>query len=186
MQYRPFGSKGQQVSVIGMGTWYIDLADRDTAVRALQAGLDHGMNHIDTAEMYGDAELVIRDAIRERRDEALLVSKVLPHNASRQGTRRACERSLLRLGTDRLDCYLLHWRGPFPLEETIAGFQDLEPRAKSYPGVSATSTPMISRRLTASQDQRAKISPAIRFFITWSSGLLNMRCFPGVSVTVWR
>jgi len=87
MQYRPFGSKGMQVSVIGMGTWYIGLAGRDTAVRALQTGLDHGMNHIDTAEMYGDAEFVIQDAIRERRDEAFLVSKVLPHNASRQGTR---------------------------------------------------------------------------------------------------
>ena len=130
MEYRQFGSTGQQVSVIGMGTWYIDLADRDTAIRALQTGLDHGMNHIDTAEMYGDAELVIRDAIRERRDEAFLVSKVLPHNASRQGTRRACERSLRRLGTDTLDCYLLHWRGPFPLEETIAEFQDLEREGK--------------------------------------------------------
>jgi len=73
---------GQQVSVIGMGTWYIDLADRDTAIRALQTGLDHGMT-----EMYGDAEFVIQDAIRERRDEAFLVSKVLPHNALRQGTR---------------------------------------------------------------------------------------------------
>jgi diketogulonate reductase-like aldo/keto reductase len=119
MQYRPFGSTRQQVSVIGMGTGYIDLGDRDTAVRALQTGLDHGMNHIDTAEMYGDAELVVADAIRERRDEAFLVSKVLPHNASRQGTRQPCERSLRRLGTDRLDCYLLHWRGSVPLEETM-------------------------------------------------------------------
>ena len=130
MQYRPFGSTGQQVSAIGMGTWYIDLADRDKAIKALQTGLDHGMTHIDTAEMYGDAELVIRDAIRERRDEAFLVSKVLPHNASRQGTRRACERSLRRLGTDRLDCYLLHWRGSIPLEETIAVFKDLEREGK--------------------------------------------------------
>ncbi len=130
MQYRPFGSTGQQVSVIGMGTWNIDLADRRTAIRALQTGLDHGMNHIDTAEMYGDAELVIQDAIRERRDEAFLVSKVLPYNASRQGTRQACERSLRRLGTDRLDCYLLHWRGSVPLDETIAGFEDLEREGK--------------------------------------------------------
>jgi diketogulonate reductase-like aldo/keto reductase len=86
MQYGSFGPKGQQVSVIGMGTWCIDLADRDTAIRALRNGLDHGMKHIDTAEMYGDAKLIIGDAIRERRDEAFLVSKVLPHNASRQGT----------------------------------------------------------------------------------------------------
>jgi diketogulonate reductase-like aldo/keto reductase len=130
MQYRPFGRTGEQVSVIGMGTWYIDVADRESAITALQTGLDLGMNHIDTAEMYGDAELVIGDAIRGRRDEAFLVSKVLPHNASRQGTRLACERSLRRLRTERLDCYLLHWRGPFPLEETIAGFQDLESTGK--------------------------------------------------------
>ena len=77
--------------------------------------------------------LFIGDAIRERGDEAFLVSKVLPHNASRQGTRRACERSLRRLGTDRLDCYLLHWRGPVPLEETIAGFKDLERDGKILP-----------------------------------------------------
>ncbi len=130
MHYRPFGSTGRQVSVMGMGTWYIDLAERGAAIAALQAGLDLGMNHIDTAEMYGDAELVVGDAIRGRRGEAFLVSKVLPHNASRQGTRLACERSLRRLRTDQLDCYLLHWRGPFPLEETIAGFQDLEEAGK--------------------------------------------------------
>ena len=130
MHYRPFGSTGRQVSVIGMGTWYIDMAERGAAIATLQAGLDLGMNHIDTAEMYGDAELVVGDAIRGRRGEAFLVSKVLPHNASRQGTRLACERSLRRLRTDQLDCYLLHWRGPFPLEETIAGFQDLEADGK--------------------------------------------------------
>ena len=130
MHYRPFGSTGRQVSVIGMGTWYIDIAERGAAIATLQAGLDLGMNHIDTAEMYGDAELVVGDAIRGRRGEAFLVSKVLPHNASRQGTRLACERSLRRLRTDQLDCYLLHWRGPFPLEETIAGFQDLEEDGK--------------------------------------------------------
>jgi diketogulonate reductase-like aldo/keto reductase len=130
VQYRSFGPTDRQVSIIGMGTWYIDEGDRGTAIAALQTGLDLGMNHIDTAEMYGDAELVIGEAIRERRDEAFLVSKVLPHNASRQGTRKACERSLRRLGTDRLDCYLLHWRGPFPLEETIAGFQDLKRNGK--------------------------------------------------------
>ncbi len=130
MQYRPFGQTGHRVSVIGMGTWYIDVAERGAAIAALQAGLDLGMNHIDTAEMYGDAELVVGDAIRGRRGEAFVVSKVLPHNASRQGTRLACERSLRRLRTDRLDCYLLHWRGPFPLEETIAGFQDLKDAGK--------------------------------------------------------
>lgn len=130
VRYRLFGSTGQQVSVIGMGTWYIDAGDRKAAIAALRAGLDLGMNHIDTAEMYGDAETVVREAISGRRDEAFLVSKVLPHNASREGTRLACERSLRRLGTDRLDCYLLHWRGPFPLDETIAAFQDLESAGK--------------------------------------------------------
>lgn len=125
MRYRPFGATGDMVSVIGMGTWYIDAGDRDAAVAALGAGLDAGMNHIDTAEMYGDAELVVARAIAGRRDEVFLVSKVLPSNASRKGTRAACERSLRRLGTDRLDCYLLHWRGGVPLAETAGAFMEL-------------------------------------------------------------
>jgi diketogulonate reductase-like aldo/keto reductase len=83
------------------------------------------MTHIDTAEMYGDAELVIADAIAGRRDATFLVSKVLPSNASRRGTVTACERSLKRLKTDRLDCYLLHWRGSYPLSETVAAFDEL-------------------------------------------------------------
>jgi diketogulonate reductase-like aldo/keto reductase len=83
------------------------------------------MSHIDTAEMYGDAELVIADAIAGRRDEVFLVSKVLPSNASRRGTITACERSLARLKTDRLDCYLLHWRGSYPLSETVKAFEQL-------------------------------------------------------------
>jgi diketogulonate reductase-like aldo/keto reductase len=130
MQYRPFGPAGDKVSVIGMGTWYIDVGDRTTAVAALRAGLDAGVNHIDTAEMYGDAELVIGEAIAGRRDEVFLVSKVLPHNASRKGTRTACERSLKRLGTDRLDCYLLHWRGQHPLSDTVAAFTELQREGK--------------------------------------------------------
>ena len=83
------------------------------------------MTHIDTAEMYGDAELVIAEAIAGARDEVFLVSKVLPSNASRRGTIAACERSLKRLKTDRLDCYLLHWRGSYPLEDTVAAFDEL-------------------------------------------------------------
>jgi diketogulonate reductase-like aldo/keto reductase len=120
-----FGSSGPQVSVIGQGTWYIDQADRSSAVAALRRGVDLGMTHIDTAEMYGDAELVVAEAIVGRRDEIFLVSKVLPSNASRRGTITACERSLKRLKTDRLDCYLLHWRGPHPLAETVAAFEEL-------------------------------------------------------------
>jgi diketogulonate reductase-like aldo/keto reductase len=120
-----FGSNGPQVSVIGQGTWYIDRGDRSSAVAALRRGVDLGMTHIDTAEMYGDAELVIAEAIAGRREEIFLVSKVLPSNASRRGTITACERSLKRLKTDRLDCYLLHWRGSYPLEETVAAFEEL-------------------------------------------------------------
>jgi diketogulonate reductase-like aldo/keto reductase len=113
------------VSVIGQGTWYIDHADRATAEAALRHGLDLGMTHIDTAEMYGDAELVVAEAIAGRRDDIFLVSKVLPSNASRPGTITACDRSLKRLKTDRLDCYLLHWRGSVPLAETVAAFEAL-------------------------------------------------------------
>ncbi|WP_035670460.1 aldo/keto reductase [Bradyrhizobium liaoningense] len=125
MKTHPFGQTGANVSVIGQGTWYLDHGDRKRAIAALQRGLDLGMTHVDTAEMYGDAELVIADAIASRRDEVFLVSKVLPSNASRRGTITACERSLKRLKTDRLDCYLLHWRGSYPLEDTVAAFEEL-------------------------------------------------------------
>ena len=125
MKFRQFGSNGGQVSAIGQGTWYIDRGDRRSAVAALRRGIDLGMSHIDTAEMYGDAELVIAEAIAGRRDEIFLVSKVLPSNASRRGAVAACERSLARLKTDRLDCYLLHWRGSYPLAETVAAFEQL-------------------------------------------------------------
>ena len=125
MRQQPFGSNGPEVSVIGQGTWYIDRGDRKRAIAALRRGIDLGMTHIDTAEMYGDAELVIAEAIAGRRDETYLVSKVLPGNASRRGTIAACERSLQRLKTDRLDCYLLHWRGSIPLAETVAAFEHL-------------------------------------------------------------
>jgi diketogulonate reductase-like aldo/keto reductase len=125
MKHKKFGTTGHHVSVIGQGTWYIDHGDRKQAVAALRRGIDLGMTHIDTAEMYGDAELVVAEAIAGRRDETYLVSKVLPSNASRRGTIEACERSLKRLKTDRLDCYLLHWRGHFPLAETVDAFEQL-------------------------------------------------------------
>jgi diketogulonate reductase-like aldo/keto reductase len=130
MRYRSFGPTGSQVSVIGMGTWHIDRGDRKEAVRALRHGLDLGMNHIDTAEMYDDAETVVAEAIEGRRQDVFLVSKVLPHNASRQGARTACERSLRKLGTDVLDCYLLHWRGPHRLGDTVAALIELEGEGK--------------------------------------------------------
>jgi len=130
MKSNPFGKTGANVSVIGQGTWYLDHGDRKRAIAALQRGLDLGMTHIDTAEMYGDAELVIADAIAGRREDVFLVSKVLPSNASRRGTITACERSLKRLKTDRLDCYLLHWRGSYPLEDTVAAFEELAKAGK--------------------------------------------------------
>jgi diketogulonate reductase-like aldo/keto reductase len=125
MRQQKFGDNGPLVPVIGQGTWYIDRGDRKDAVAALRKGIDLGMTHIDTAEMYGDAELVVAEAIAGRRDDVFVVSKVLPSNASRRGTVTACERSLARLKTDRLDCYLLHWRGSYPLAETVAAFEQL-------------------------------------------------------------
>lgn len=130
MERRPFGPVPREVAVIGQGTWYIDDAYRPTAVAALRRGLDLGMIHIDTAEMYGDAEVVIGEATAGRRDEVFLVSKVLPSNASRSGAVAACERSLARLKTDRLDCYLLHWPGSHPLEETFSAFEQLREQGK--------------------------------------------------------
>ncbi|WP_458756790.1 aldo/keto reductase [Afipia sp. TerB] len=130
MTERPFGMTKRPVPIIGQGTWYIDHGDRAAAVAALRKGIDCGMTHIDTAEMYGDAELVVADAIEGRRDETFIVSKVLPSNASRRGTITACERSLKRLRTDRLDCYVLHWRGQYPLEETVAAFEELAKAGK--------------------------------------------------------
>jgi diketogulonate reductase-like aldo/keto reductase len=125
VRQQPFGRNGHKVSVIGQGTWYIDRGDRKRAVAALRRGIDLGMTHIDTAEMYGDAELVIAEAIAGKRDDLFLVSKVLPSNGSRRGTIAACENSLKRLKTDRLDCYLLHWRGSYPLHDTVAAFDEL-------------------------------------------------------------
>jgi diketogulonate reductase-like aldo/keto reductase len=125
LKQKQFGSSKRSVSVIGQGTWYIDRGHRKDAVAALRRGIDLGMTHIDTAEMYGDAELMVAEAIAGRRDDIFLVSKVLPSNASRRGTITACERSLARLKTDRLDCYLLHWRGSYPLDETVAAFEQL-------------------------------------------------------------
>jgi diketogulonate reductase-like aldo/keto reductase len=126
LKQKKFGAGGPDVSVIGQGTWYLDRGDRKAAVAALRRGIDLGMTHIDTAEMYGDAELVIADAIAGLpREKLFLVSKVLPSNASRRGTITACERSLKRLKTDYLDCYLLHWRGSYPFAETVAAFDEL-------------------------------------------------------------
>ncbi|MBP2291231.1 aldo/keto reductase [Azospirillum rugosum] len=120
---------GRPVPVLGQGTWYMGEDGRDHAreVDALKLGLDLGMTLIDTAEMYADggAEEVVADAMAGRRDEVFLVSKVLPQNASRRGTIAACERSLKRLRTDRIDLYLLHWRGSPDFAETVDAFEAL-------------------------------------------------------------
>jgi diketogulonate reductase-like aldo/keto reductase len=120
---------GKVVPRLGQGTWRMGESSRlrDAEVAALKLGIVLGMTLIDTAEMYGDgeAESIVAEAIAGRRDEVFIVSKVLPQNASRTGTIAACERSLKRLNTDRLDLYLLHWRGRYPLKDTLAGFQAL-------------------------------------------------------------
>lgn len=130
MELRKFGPRETEVPIIGQGTWQIGDDDKRTAIEALRRGLDLGMTHIDTAEMYTGAEDIVAEAIEGRRDQVFLVSKVLPQNASRDGTIAACERSLKRLRTERLDCYLLHWRGRIPLEQTIAAFEQLEQAGK--------------------------------------------------------
>ena len=120
---------GETVPVLGQGTWTMgaDARKRKAEIKALRLGLDFGMTLIDTAEMYanGGAEKVVAQAIAGRRDEVFIVSKVLPEHASRRGVIAACERSLKRLKTDRIDLYLLHWRGDTPLAQTLEGFEAL-------------------------------------------------------------
>ena len=125
---------GERVPALGQGTWRMgenpDI--RQAEIAALRHGLDLGLTLIDTAEMYGEgrAEELIAEAIEGRRDEAFLVSKVYPHNATRDGAVAACERSLERLRTDRIDLYLLHWQGSVPLAETLEAFMALQKAGK--------------------------------------------------------
>jgi aldehyde reductase len=125
---------GQAMPVLGQGTWGFGERRQSRAeeAAALRLGLDLGLSLIDTAEMYGEggAEEVVAAAIAGRREEAFIVSKVYPHNASRKSVIAACERSLRRLATDRIDVYLLHWRGAVPLAETVAGFEALKRAGK--------------------------------------------------------
>ncbi len=132
---------GEKLPALGQGTWYMGdkRETRAEEISTLQLGLDLGLKLIDTAEMYGEgkAEELIGEAIAGRRDQAFLVSKVYPHNASRKGTIAACERSLKRLRTDCIDLYLLHWRGNLPFGETLEGFLALQKAGKiRYYGVS--------------------------------------------------
>ncbi|MDQ1473591.1 MAG: hypothetical protein QOJ99_5071 [Bryobacterales bacterium] len=148
MKLRRVGS--EHIAAVGQGTWNIEASSRQQVVNAIRRGLDAGMNHIDTAEMYGsgEAERIVGEAIAGRRQQVFLVSKVLPSNASREGTVQACERSLQNLQTDHLDCYLLHWRGRYPLAETIAAFEQLQGAGKIRSwGVSNFDTPDLDEAL---------------------------------------
>jgi len=125
---------GVEVPALGLGTWRMgeQRSKRGAEVAALRHGIERGVRLIDTAEMYGEgaAEEIVADAMAGHRDELYIVSKVYPHNASRRGTVAACERSLARLRTDRIDLYLLHWRGNLPLQETVDALEDLRESGK--------------------------------------------------------
>ncbi len=123
---------GESTPVLGQGTWQMEGDDRAGAIRSLRVGLDLGLTHVDTAELYGygEVEELVAEALAGRRDEVFLVSKVMPNNATYEGTLKACERSLGKLKTDHLDCYLLHWPGPHPLEETLRAFERLRADGK--------------------------------------------------------
>ena len=128
-----FGPTGVDVPKVGLGTWYLEQSDAKIAIAAVRAALDLGLTHVDTAELYGSgkAESLVGQAIEGRRDEVFLVSKVIPSNASRQGTIRHCEQTLRRLRTDHLDCYLLHWPGSYPLQDTIEALEELVTSGKT-------------------------------------------------------
>jgi diketogulonate reductase-like aldo/keto reductase len=130
---RSFGPTRVQVPKIGLGTWYLEQADDKTAISAVRAALELGLTHVDTAELYGSgkAESLVGQALEGRRDGVFLVSKIIPSNASRKGTIKHCEQTLKRLRTDHLDCYLIHWPGSYPLEETIASLEDLVQSGKT-------------------------------------------------------
>jgi diketogulonate reductase-like aldo/keto reductase len=150
---------GETISAMGQGTWHFAErpARRASEILSLRLGLDLGLTVIDTAEMYADgaAEVLVGEAIAGRRDDVFLVGKVLPHHATRRGTVLACEASLRRIGTDRLDLYLLHWRGAIPLVETLAGFADLMAAGQiRYWGVSNFDAPDMAE-LEMAPDGRA-------------------------------
>ena len=131
MRTRQFGPLGLELPVIGLGTWHLDEADADDAREALRTGLDLGMLHVDTAEYYGSAvEGLVGEVIADRREQVFLVSKIMPNDATRRGTVRTCEKDLKRIGTDYLDCYLIHWPGSHPLEDSIAGLEELREAGK--------------------------------------------------------
>ncbi len=132
MRFRRFGPLDVDVPVIGLGTWQMEADDRDSAILSIRRAIDRGMTHIDTAEIYGRGavEEIVGEALAGYRSEAFIASKVHPEHATYAGTLLACEKSLRRLRTDRIDLYLLHWRGSRPLEETIRAFEVLKKDGK--------------------------------------------------------
>lgn len=132
VELRVFGQTGRRVAAIGQGTWQMEQDDRASCIRALRAGIDAGATHLDTAELYGwgRVEELVGEAIAGRRHEVFLVSKVHPKNAAHGRVLRACEATLRRLGTDYLDCYLLHWHAGHPLEDTFGALVELERAGK--------------------------------------------------------
>lgn len=175
---------GSRVPAIGQGTWYMgeDPGRRGAEVAALQQGIDLGLGLIDTAEMYaeGGAEQVVGQAIAGRRDQVFLVSKVYPHNASRRGVPAACERSLQRLGTDCIDLYLLHWRGQYPLDETVEAFELLIEQGKIRRwGVSISTSTTCANWITAP-------APPTRCCTTRPSVASSSTCCRGAASRVCR
>jgi diketogulonate reductase-like aldo/keto reductase len=157
---------GTSVPALGLGTWRMgeSVRTRKREVAALQAGIDAGMTLVDTAEMYADggAEEVLADAVDGRRDDVFIVSKVYPHNAGSRSMIAACERSLARLRTDRLDLYLLHWRGRIPLAETIGAFERLRREGKIVRwGVSNFDTADIDELLALSDGSRCVVNQVL-------------------------
>ncbi|NTX37663.1 aldo/keto reductase [Myxococcus sp. CA033] len=158
MEQRVFGGTGKQVPVLGQGTWQMEEDDREEAIRSLRAGLDLGLTQVDTAELYGHGrveESIVSEAIAGRREGVFLVSKVMPSNATYAGTLTACERSLKRLRTDWLDCYLLHWPGSHPLAETVRAFEKLvaDGKIRSW-GVSNFAVSDLDELLTLTKPER--------------------------------
>lgn len=157
---------GIDIPALGLGTWQMGevKARANDEIDSLRLGLDLGMTLIDTAEMYGEggAERIVGKALEDRRDEVFLVSKVYPWNASRTGTIAACEASLQRLGTDRLDLYLLHWRGEHPLADTVAGFEELKAAGKIGAwGVSNFDTADMEELLTVPQGENCAVNQVL-------------------------
>ncbi|WP_437284749.1 aldo/keto reductase [Sorangium sp. So ce406] len=189
---------GKEIPALGQGTWHMgeDARRHAEEVAALRLGLDLGMTLIDTAEMYGDgaAEQLVGEAIIGRRDEVFLVSKVLPSNASRRATVLACEGSLRRLGTDRLDLYLLHWRGPTPLSETIAAFEALVRAGLiRFWGVQAVARASCGRRCRrargpgcceARRSPKRRSSPALQRHVAAAARPQRRVRRPGAPVTI--